>query len=57
MFTNGQNIGLPLRDRVQKAVYGMDIYWISANEKVSGAAVSKGGEVDSLLNCSKRTVF
>ena len=41
MFTNGQNIALPLQAKVKKIVHKMETYWLSSKEKVLGAAVSK----------------
>ena len=40
MFSNGLNIGLPLRAWIEQTVHGVETYRLS-KEKVSGAAASK----------------
>ena len=49
MFTNGQNMGLPLWTWIKKNICGMEMNWLSSKEKVLGAALSKESYADSLL--------
>ena len=41
MFTNGLNVSLALRTRVEKIAYVEETYWLTGKEKISCAAVSK----------------
>ena len=50
IFTNGQNIGLPIWTRVEKTVQGEETHWLSGKENVLGKMVSREGHVDSFLN-------
>ena len=48
MFTNRQNISLPVQARVKNTVCWEEIYWLSDKEKVQGMVVSKEGHAGSL---------
>ena len=49
MFTNWLNMGLPLRNWVEKILHGMEIPWLSGWEKVHGAGLCKEGHAESIL--------
>ena len=49
IFTNEQNMDLPLLLWVKKTVHVDEIHWLSGKEKVLGAVSNKEGDADSLL--------
>ena len=52
IFANGLNIGvtsMSLSQKEKKTAHGMETHWLSGNENVPGAAISKEGHPDSLL--------
>ena len=49
MFTNGQNMGLPLQVRVKKTFHWLETNWLTGKEKIPSTAISKEGHADSLL--------
>ena len=49
IFTNEWEIGFLLQSWVEKTILGVETYWLFSKEKILGAAVSKEGHVDSLL--------
>ena len=53
-FTNGQNIGLPLRARVKKEVHRVKAHKLSSKQRVPGAVVSKESQAESLLSKKKK---
>ena len=53
MFTNELNMNLPLRTWVENPSHEIKIHWLSDNEKVLGATVSKEGHADSILEYEK----
>ena len=49
MLTNQLNVGLPIQAWIKKTVSSEDIHWLTGKEKVSGAAVCKEANANSLL--------
>ena len=50
LFTNGLNMSLvPHWAWVKKTVHGVETHWLFGIEKIPGAAVSKEGYADSVL--------
>ena len=53
MLTNGLHLGLLLWAWTKRTVHGVETNWFSGKEKVSGAAISKEDDTDSLLGHKK----
>ena len=56
MFTNGLNMDLPQWAWIKMTIYRMETHWLFGKEKVPGAAASKEGHADSVLE-HERTHF
>ena len=53
MFTNGQSMDLPRWAKVKKTFYVVEIHWLSSEEKIPDAAVSKEGHTDGFVGYEK----